>query len=748
MKALFWELVNQSIFASWLICAVLVLRIVLKKLPRQFFVLLWMMVGIRLIFPFSIESAFSLIPSRQALTALSAPKGTFVGTANDIANIPAAEQAANIASSPAFSATKSQSADFFEFGRWFLPLVWCIGLAVLLTYTALRYWRLCRKMATAVRYRSNIFESEAVSSPFILGIFRPKIYLPFHLDNKTLEYVLAHEQAHIRRKDHWWKLVGFLCLSVYWPNPLSWLAYLAFCRDIELACDEHVIRTLGSEQRADYTEALVFCSTNRHVISGCPLAFGEIGVRARVQSIFRYKKPTFFTIAAALVVCILVGIGFLTNRPENTVSTESMQAYADKLQKNISVQGDTIVFTLPKGLPTDRSFDLTITGSALSEEGLSRSLHFLDEEAGNWQENKPYTIPLDPAYQNLEMNLFWGKNSTDSSVQTIDLLAIASKFSSQLSQNDQSLLTPTTAQQFIDQVLSTLTLYEDQTISFSLPQTIPTSQDGKTHLSITLSATFSTAPSTYTAQTLLDRETGWQGGDIYKGMLDMSNGELDSIFLGVFFQTEVAPDAYQIYAKGSVELAPPFSYGTPAEYAHPCVEVEQKETQLFLTYTLTNGQTTRLSFTVPEGVTAKIAPAISAYHVLFLYQNSTVGWLDLQPFGIANPQDLMAVDPAENQLPMQIFSSTALSNHAGYEDYLVKRHWSTGAVASAKYTWQDLAESLPAAAMTYQTQDCILMYDWAIMPYFVELKWQEDFLSAPQAAQLENSITLSAPANP
>ena len=123
MKALFGELVNQSIFASWLICAVLVLRIVLKKLPRQFFVLLWMMVGIRLIFPFSLESAFSLIPSRQALTALSAPKGTFVGTANDIANIPAAEQAANIASSPAFSATKSQSADFFEFGRWFLPLV-------------------------------------------------------------------------------------------------------------------------------------------------------------------------------------------------------------------------------------------------------------------------------------------------------------------------------------------------------------------------------------------------------------------------------------------------------------------------------------------------------------------------------------------------------------------------------------------------------------------------------------------------
>ena len=171
-----------------------------------------------------------------------------------------------------------------------LNIIWLIGVGALLLYTAVSYWRLCRKVDTAVRYKDNIFQSENVSSPFVLGIIKPRIYLPFNMNGQDLEHVVAHEQAHIRRKDHWWKPLGFLLLTIHWFNPLMWLAYVLLCRDIEFACDEKVIKELGNEQRADYTQALVVCSVNRRMIAACPLAFGEVGVKDRVKSVMNYKN--------------------------------------------------------------------------------------------------------------------------------------------------------------------------------------------------------------------------------------------------------------------------------------------------------------------------------------------------------------------------------------------------------------------------------------------------------------------------
>ena len=196
--------------------------------------------------------------------------------------------------------------------------IWIFGMIALALYTAISYWRLRRKVDTAVRYKDNIFQSENVSFPFVLGIIKPRIYLPFKMNGQYLEHVVAHEQAHVCRKDHWWKPLGFLLLMIHWFNPLMWLAYVLLCRDIELACDEKVIKELGNEQRGDYTQALVACSVNRRMIAACPLAFGEVSVKERVKSVMNYKKPAFWVIIISVIVCVGVAVCFLTNPKQDS----------------------------------------------------------------------------------------------------------------------------------------------------------------------------------------------------------------------------------------------------------------------------------------------------------------------------------------------------------------------------------------------------------------------------------------------
>ena len=310
MNELFLKIINMSISASWLILAVLILRLVLKKAPKWVNVLLWGIVAVRLICPLSFESALSLIPSSETipLDIEMAAKPTIDS------GVPAINSVVNpVLSSFAPPQHVLTSANPLQIWIPILNIIWLIGVGALLLYTAVSYWRLCRKVDTAVRYKGNIFQSENVSSPFVLGIIKPRIYLPFNMNGQDLEHVVAHEQAHIRRKDHWWKPLGFLLLTIHWFNPLMWLAYVLLCRDIELACDEKVIKELGNEQRADYMQALVACSVNRRMIAACPLAFGEVGVKERVKSVMNYKKPAFWVIIIEVIICVGVAACFLTN---------------------------------------------------------------------------------------------------------------------------------------------------------------------------------------------------------------------------------------------------------------------------------------------------------------------------------------------------------------------------------------------------------------------------------------------------
>ncbi len=319
MSKVFLTLVNMSISASWIVLAVVLLRLVLKKAPKWITVLLWGIVALRLICPFTVESVMSLIPSAQTVSP-SIVTDT-VPTINT--GIPVLNNVVNPVISQSFTPAPGESTNPLQIWIPILTAAWLVGVAILLVYTAISYFRVKHRIGTAVLLRSNIYQSERVVSPFVLGIVKPRIYLPFYMNEADMPHVIAHEQAHIRRKDHIWKPLGFLLLTLHWFNPLMWLGYVLLCRDIELACDEKVIKTLDRDARADYSQALLSCSVNRRMIAACPLAFGEVGVKGRVKSVLNYKKPAFWLILAAIVACIALAVCFLTNPPtkENTPTT-------------------------------------------------------------------------------------------------------------------------------------------------------------------------------------------------------------------------------------------------------------------------------------------------------------------------------------------------------------------------------------------------------------------------------------------
>ena len=315
MSGIFLKLLNLSISASWLVLVVLALRLVLKRAPKWVNVLLWGMVALRLMLPFSIESALSLIPSAETLspeTVRFDPAPTITSGVEFIDN------AVNPSLSESFAAAPLASVNPLYVWTYLAGWVWLIGLAAMIAYVLVSYLRLRRRVSASIRLRENIYVCDEVASPFILGIVRPRIYLPSALDETQRGSVLSHERAHLARRDHWWKPLGYALLAVYWFNPLLWLAYTLLCRDIELACDERVLRGMDAGQVKDYSSALLACSVPRRMLAACPLAFGEVGVGARVKNALRYKKPAFWVVAASVAVCVVVAVCFLTNPRTDT----------------------------------------------------------------------------------------------------------------------------------------------------------------------------------------------------------------------------------------------------------------------------------------------------------------------------------------------------------------------------------------------------------------------------------------------
>lgn len=319
MDDVFLKLVNLSISASWLILAVLVLRVVLKKAPKWVMPLLWGVVALRLVCLFSIESALSLIPSAETIPSEIVTETRepvlYEQATLDIVTNPTLPSAAEV---PVGVSRQQAQVDFNIYS-----VLWLAGMAALLVHALVSAGKLKKKLATAILLRDNIYESEFVDSPFVFGVIKPKIYLPMHMDEGTAAYVIAHEHAHLARRDHWWKVLGYLVLALHWFNPLVWVAYILFCRDIELACDEKVVKGLDGAARADYSQALLSCAAPGRAVAACPLAFGEGNIKTRVKSALHYKKPAFWVAAAAVLAVVIMAVCFLTN-PRSDIDAETL----------------------------------------------------------------------------------------------------------------------------------------------------------------------------------------------------------------------------------------------------------------------------------------------------------------------------------------------------------------------------------------------------------------------------------------
>lgn len=359
MSRIFSGVLQMSIAAAWMIPVVMVLRLLLKRAPKWVNLVLWGLVGLRLVCPFVPESRFSLMPKLPILSGylygnmIGNPAGNVFradtlqnGTnfSNNIsqAALDGSMGAAGSGMGGAFGITGS-GIGAFGAGVWRIPerllsafsILWLAGVILFTGYAVYSYARVRRQVAEAMWLRENLWICDEVKSPFILGLRKPKIYLSSSMDEVLYPYVIAHEQAHLKRGDQWWKPLGFLILAIHWFQPFVWVAYLLFCNDLELACDESAVKKLNPQERKDYSYALLSCSMQRRLVTVCPLAFGEVGVKKRVKEILNYKKPTFWVVLAAVAVCGIVAVCFLTNPKQGTTTTILLTNEAGKSENGV-----------------------------------------------------------------------------------------------------------------------------------------------------------------------------------------------------------------------------------------------------------------------------------------------------------------------------------------------------------------------------------------------------------------------------
>ena len=307
MTDLFLKVLNLSFSASWVVLAVVLARLVLKKAPRSLICALWAMVALRLIFG-GIEAPFSLLPSTQLIP----PESLFDQAPMIDSGIPVLDNAVNPIYSESLRPTPGASVNPLQVWLAVFANLWVLGMAVMALWAVISCIRVRRQVRESIP-EGAVYLCDRISSPFIFGLLRPRIYLPSGLSETARSHVLAHEQAHIARRDHWWKPLGFALLTVNWFNPAMWLSYILLCRDIEMACDERVVRDYGPEEKKAYSAALLGCSVNARPITACPLAFGEVGVKQRISSVLHYKKPAFWVILLAAVLIAVLALGFLTD---------------------------------------------------------------------------------------------------------------------------------------------------------------------------------------------------------------------------------------------------------------------------------------------------------------------------------------------------------------------------------------------------------------------------------------------------
>ncbi len=339
MKSIFLQTVNMSITCVWIVLGVLIARLLLKRAPKWISVALWSIVALRLVFPFSLESIFSIVPSGKTIYTDIYASRPYIETGFTGVDRVINDDLVGVAG-------VTVEYNFYDKLILALGITWIVGIIFMCAYAFISYARLKHQVKISINTRDNIFLCDEIDTPFILGIIKPKIYLPSSLTENE-EYVIRHEIAHIKRGDHLWKPLGFLLLSIHWFNPMLWAAYILLCRDIESACDEAVLKRLDGDEKKLYSTALLSCATKQKLVSVCPLAFGEVGLKARIKSVLNYKKCTFWVILFAIIISIIASACLLTD-PTSKLSDLDLEYVFNEATSIEQVFGGNISYTEDK----------------------------------------------------------------------------------------------------------------------------------------------------------------------------------------------------------------------------------------------------------------------------------------------------------------------------------------------------------------------------------------------------------------
>lgn len=378
MENVFLQILNNAITVSILILVIMLVRVLCRKMPKWITCLLWILVAAKLMMPFSVESIFSLVPTSEPIPAGIAMESN-PHISSGIENV---DNLINPALQQHFAPDKTASANPLQVWMYVGTVVWLAGTAALLLYALAAYVAVKWKVRASVRTEKNIYECDDIADPFILGIIRPRIYLPSGLDEETKKYVLKHETAHLGRKDYLWKPLGFLILSVYWFQPLCWAAYILMCGDIEYACDEKVIKGETESARADYCKALLACSMPRKMLAACPVAFGENGVKGRVKNMMNYKKPTFWISSISIIIVVIVAVCFATS-PKGKEADNEKTAPAANNEMEIDIAGTQADSTGTNPGETQRDALGEVTSERITREQEALARNLANTEQGN-----------------------------------------------------------------------------------------------------------------------------------------------------------------------------------------------------------------------------------------------------------------------------------------------------------------------------------------------------------------------------
>jgi beta-lactamase regulating signal transducer with metallopeptidase domain len=682
LTALFLALLNMSLTASWVILAVFAVRILLQKAPRRVTYWLWMAVLFRLLCPFSPQSILSLIPSAQPIPA----DILCAETPRIESGIPALDTAVN----PILPAgTPAASTNPLQLWATAGALVWALGALLLAAYSAVTVAKLIAALKKAQpsgpeNNRTRILPG--LRSPFVFGLPHPVVYLPEGLSPEKTAFILAHETAHLRRGDPYVKPLAWAAVCLHWFNPLVWAAFFAFEKDMELSCDEIVVGRYTAEQRRQYSETLLALASARRFVGGCPLAFGESNVKSRIKHVLYTKKAVVWAAAAAAV---LVGVlcAALALNPRTNTAPESAPA------------GSAVRAESAAAAPADES-------AAPAQAGTSGAA---------------------------------------------------------LSDRTETLTKENTAA-FIRAALESLTLHTDNTVTFQLPGAIPTDPAGATKLTISMYLRYQDEQGDSDVQNLLDWATDWRGGQRFTGGIEPARGELSEVMLRVAFMTlteqTTSGATYEEYDADYVLLTAPFSYEQGQTVTAPDAEVSTQTGKTGVQYLLQNGGRLTVSCALPAGMTlAAYVPESkipddgdSAYReselpaVYLLQDGEVVGTLALSGYAATAQADLAGVDTAADSLPMAVYATAAMTNHADYsEHYRVVSHTARASNAVTKYLWQNLdAPGYDAAAeIPFQSKDCVMAFNLDTAPYFAVFRLREGVLTEAQLTDFARSVSLA-----